>query len=504
MRDVEDMLHSHAPEPAAIQDKLDEIKSLIRDLNTGWRAEPPRAVFMEKASEAEELLARAIQQKPNVAEEGYDRQLAAIQAEGNKAYEAQNTAWWKEAFERLVKLCDRLEELAEPGEGSPPPDPHMLLIALAQQLAKLEQNANELGRYKEFEGDFKEAVEALKQIKPQAPNAMLQIRDWYFTKYENLRTHLNIGALSLLGRSDDHSILGLTYTQTRITHAISVAPEIPLFTTDRVHFSVTSPPMVQPSASFVMDVWAHLEQQRQEVIRRAREATIDDKLLVQSEGPVQVERGAVLSVHLKLKGITIQDPEKTILWAGEIGNARFMARVPKRAVPGAKLGSLAIYANGAQIARFSFTLYVGDATLGSESLPMREERHRKAFASYASEDRDEVLRCIQGILKAAPDLDIFFDKKPLRSGQDWEQELWKAILASHIFYLFWSENAAQSEWVEKEWRYALKMREKGFIDPAPLVSTEIAPPPPELADKHFYDWPLAYRRGKGASHEQAG
>jgi len=88
------------------------------------------------------------------------------------------------------------------------------------------------------------------------------------------------------------------------------------------------------------------------------------------------------------------------------------------------------------------------------------------------------------------------DVLSLRSGENWEERLWDVIPKSDIFYLFWSLNAKQSEWVEKEWRCALRTRGLEFIDPVPLVSPEQVPPPSELSSIHFSDPLLAHMRTK--------
>jgi hypothetical protein len=164
---------------------------------------------------------------------------------------------------------------------------------------------------------------------------------------------------------------------------------------------------------------------------------------------------------------------------------------------GWRIGLALIYANELQIARINFVIHVGKLSLNAAPLTTQEQRHRKAFASYSSADRDDVLARIQGMLKAAPELEVFLDVHSLRSGQYWEQELFKVIPVNDIFYLFWSESAKKSEWVEKEWRCALKTKGLDFIDPVPLVSPHEVPPPSELADKHFNDWVLAFMRTKG-------
>lgn len=190
MTAAQEMLQGRAPEPAKIQDCLDEIESLIREIAAGWRPEPPRAAFEQKASEAHDLLDRAIKKKPKVAEEGYDKQLQAIRSEAEKAYTTQNTAAWKESFTKVVALCDRLESLIDTDGNGPPPDPASLLLGLARELAQLERWAKDQGRYAEFRQDFEQLAQDLKKIDPKSPDAMTQIRDWYMTKFSDLQRRL--------------------------------------------------------------------------------------------------------------------------------------------------------------------------------------------------------------------------------------------------------------------------------------------------------------------------
>ena len=97
------------------------------------------------------------------------------------------------------------------------------------------------------------------------------------------------------------------------------------------------------------------------------------------------------------------------------------------------------------------------------------------------------MKRIQGMQKASPELDIFVDVDSLRSGQYWEREIRKIIRSRDVFYLFWSDSASKSYWVEQEWRYALEKRGLHFIDPCPLVSPKEVPPPKELESLHFND-----------------
>jgi len=274
------------------------------------------------------------------------------------------------------------------------------------------------------------------------------------------------------------------------------AVEVPEGIMDNVHFSVTSPSVVCPGEPFVMDVWAHLLSEWEQVMQRAREAAPGAKIEVKSKGPKRIGRGTTLVVRLTLPGLTVEDPEDTILWDGTIGNASFGVMVPRDAAMGPRRGQVMIYADELRVASVQFLIRVGTFQSGLHVVSSPEELHRKAFASYATEDRNDVLARVQGIRKAAPGLDVFLDVLSLRSGQYWEKELERFMLSSDVFYLFWSANAKRSKWVEEEWRCALDKRGLDFIDPVPLVSPEDVPPPPELAAKHFND-PLLVWMQKG-------
>lgn len=264
---------------------------------------------------------------------------------------------------------------------------------------------------------------------------------------------------------------------------------------DAVHFSVTSPVRVAPGRSFVLNVWAHLERQRPELLARVQQMAGGAPVAVRTKGPIALEQGALLTVTVAIEGLIVEDAQDTMLWTGEIGGVDFPVKVPDQASFGVHSGVARLCAGGLQFARLYFGIEVGAAQAELVALPAREERHRKAFASYASQDRDAVLARVQGMCKVVPDLEVFLDVLSLRSGEDWAERLVRVIPESDVFYLFWSEYAARSEWVEREWRCALQAKGPGFIDPVPLVSPERVPPPPELAGKHFSDWTLALLRG---------
>jgi hypothetical protein len=137
---------------------------------------------------------------------------------------------------------------------------------------------------------------------------------------------------------------------------IDVAGEAPLGTTqipepitDDVHFSMTAPRILVPGLAFILDVWAHLDYQREWVIKRAREAQSGRDVRMRSKGPVQVERGTIMQVRLQIPDFGIKDMRDIIYWTGQVGNGTFPVTVPHDASVGYHLGMACIFVGGLQI-----------------------------------------------------------------------------------------------------------------------------------------------------------
>ncbi len=261
--------------------------------------------------------------------------------------------------------------------------------------------------------------------------------------------------------------------------------EAPYEVVDYVHFSVTSQQSVTLGDVFIVDVWAHLEEQRKIVIEQAKEKALQQRYpAITTKGPVKLSRGVFLTVQLKIDDLIINKLEDYICWVGKVGNADFLVEVPEDIVPGARKGLALLKINGLPTTEINFIINVGTRNHNVEDLSSKVKYFKRAFASYASKDRKQVLARVHGMQKALPSLEIFLDVLKLRSGDIWEAKVRESIAISDIFYLFWSNNARNSKWVDKEWRYALDIKGIEFINPVPL---EFAPPPPELESLHFHD-----------------
>ncbi|HOW46971.1 MAG TPA: toll/interleukin-1 receptor domain-containing protein [Rubrivivax sp.] len=253
-----------------------------------------------------------------------------------------------------------------------------------------------------------------------------------------------------------------------------------------VEFAAFLPRGIEAGTAFLLDIWAYLSADREEVCSLASQLERDQKTGVKSG--VRVARGSVLAIHVDIRPFHIEDPDDLLQWNGTPVSTTYAVRVPAGLSVGRYLGKATISCAGMVIGKLHFSVLLCNnasaervVSLAAASLP------RSAFASYASDDREEVLARVQGMQKIAPTLDIFVDVDSLRSGDRWREQLVRHVPTKDRFFLFWSASARESKWVDWEWRLALVRRGLDYIDPVPLDDPELCPPPTELSGIHFGD-----------------
>ena len=238
-----------------------------------------------------------------------------------------------------------------------------------------------------------------------------------------------------------------------------------------VRFTLTGPPTVAPGAPVVLELWAHGEKDREEVVRRAL-------------GPAKIHRGgptgSSYAARLNAEGLETPEPETALRWDGGIGVARLLATAPAGSELGVRSGSLGIYVLGFRVARVYFVIQVGEATAEPEMLPSREDWHRSAFACYAKEDEDRAHEQLSALERAVPELLVFTGALELPTRSEGLAPLLDHISERDVFYVFWSAQAAASKRVEHEWRYASRLRGSDFVETIRSTPSSDAPLPPEL------------------------
>lgn len=252
---------------------------------------------------------------------------------------------------------------------------------------------------------------------------------------------------------------------------------------DSVRFSAVAPNRVEPGKYLPIHVIMYEDGYRKTVDAMLQSYGNEGK--ESQSGYQQVARDTMIRVVLTSAELEIEDPVEELRWQGNYLNFEFVARVPADLVQEQVLLTATVYINGIIATRLKLILDRKKRPKHNLSLTRRDIA--SAFVSYASQDRSRVATIIQGMQAGRPDLDIFFDIESLRSGQKWEQTLRTEIAKRDVLFLCWSQNAQKSPWVDMEWRYALQTKGEEGIEPIPIDSPEICPPPKELQDKHFND-----------------
>ena len=259
--------------------------------------------------------------------------------------------------------------------------------------------------------------------------------------------------------------------------------EKPAVTLDKVQFSAVAPKTFVKGDYSVIEILMYEEAFRhvvQEAIDNA-----DDPVKETKSGFLTAEREAKITVMISSPDFEIEDNTESQIWKGGYLSFCFAVEVPEQYKKRQILFVASVYINDIIATRLKFVAKC--KSLIEQKIEVTREDVLSAFVSYASQDRNRVAMIIQGMKKARPDMDIFFDVDSLRSGDDWEKALWREIDKRDVLFLCWSKYARDSKWVDAEWRYAFKNKGPDSIEPVPIDPPGSCPPPDELSRKHFND-----------------
>lgn len=247
-----------------------------------------------------------------------------------------------------------------------------------------------------------------------------------------------------------------------------------------VQFHAWTAPAVAAGGLAVIDIWAARADQAGEVA------------LLAAKGADEPAEAAVIDAHtpqlllqLRIDGVLSSPTAQRQPWTGAPLRVRFQVPVPRQAPPGAHAARVKLAVGGLPIGELSFVLQVRpDAAADAPAEDAQAVRRmlHAAYASYANEDRDAVQDCIDQLHRVAPDLDVFIGAPQLRSSPGWRQRIEQETGRRERLFLFWSKAAAESPWVDFEWRQMLRRRGPGVVDTVLLDPPRVAPLPAELAD----------------------
>lgn len=267
------------------------------------------------------------------------------------------------------------------------------------------------------------------------------------------------------------------------------APDFKNLEADMVQFSAIAPKTIKKGEFFSVDISVFEDEYREIVDKIIKNRDEETKEIFGSS--TSVFKNTNIKISLSSPDLELSDCTESQVWHGKYLVYNFIAELPEDYAKKQILFVASIYFDDIISSKLKFL--VNCEAENPEKLSIERKDIRSAFVSYSSADRPYVATIIQGMRKGRPDLDIYCDIEKLQSGDNWEKVLFDEIEKRDVLFLCWSKNAKNSKEVEKEWRHALSKKGLDGIDPIPLESPKVCPPPEELKSKHFNDLAVLYR-----------
>jgi hypothetical protein len=281
-------------------------------------------------------------------------------------------------------------------------------------------------------------------------------------------------------------------------------------TSDKVHCTVFAPEAAAPGDPFVVQVFAHLAKQAGRLAALAAKAqeSAEGQGSAALSGPVA--RGTEITFRLRMEGLKVREPKKSLVWDGEVNGVQFAVDVPEDFGRTNVRGEVRIYygEGKAPVGEIMFMFKVARdagaarAPHAPAAPPQRHTRYTHAFVSYCSKDLDKVLLAVRGLREGweQEGMTYFLDRRAIRPGESWRAAIKTNLDRCDLFVLFWSSAAQLSGEVKKEIDYALARKGGGddnppAIEPFTIEKPVPVPLPAGLETLHFGDELLNYMGG---------
>lgn len=220
-----------------------------------------------------------------------------------------------------------------------------------------------------------------------------------------------------------------------------VSIEKPSVELQKVQFSAIAPKSLSRGEYSIINIIMYNESSRYIVDEMIN--SMDESSQETRSGVQKVSEGASIKVIINSPDFSIEDNTEIRVWNGEFLDFSFAIQVPDNYKKGQILLAAIVFINDVIATKLKFI--VKCSSHSEEKITVSRSDVFSAFISYASQDRNRVAAIIQGMKKARPDLDVFFDVDSLRSGDDWELALRKEIERRDVLFLCWSHFARESK-----------------------------------------------------------
>jgi hypothetical protein len=182
------------------------------------------------------------------------------------------------------------------------------------------------------------------------------------------------------------------------------------------------------------------------------------------------KRGTTFKVVPTIRNARVSPISMDIEWQDDFEHGQFTVKPKQDIAAGAGCsGAVRIFVGPACIAQLPVIFRVGEHQEDEDSSETRFP-FKKIFISYAHEDQI-VVKAVDRLYAKHPELKTIVDYKAFREGDDWWEKAKEGIRNAEALQLFWSQYAAASEPVQREWRYALDL-------PRPIIPVMLKPEGP--------------------------
>ena len=239
--------------------------------------------------------------------------------------------------------------------------------------------------------------------------------------------------------------------------------------TFNVYGSIFAPAEVKRKSHMQVQVYLHMFEETEKVKALARES--DKNAERRDYIPLQckLKKGDKVDVQLNIYGETLlMSDKKSVVWQGSFTKCSFDYPVPKD-IDVDELSCMAMLTvNGAPVGEMRFITKIVESPRQLNP-KIIAHRYNKVFISYAHKDEAKVKSFHEGLKLAG--IEHFFDRAYLKTGDIFPQVIQDYINSADLFVLFWSDNAAKSEYVEKERTQAL---ERAFPQVKPQQAAKLS------------------------------
>lgn len=255
--------------------------------------------------------------------------------------------------------------------------------------------------------------------------------------------------------------------------------------------SVFAPTGMRSRSSALIQVFLHHPDDQRTVDLRATQIDQSRGRSITGNLEIPLEINEKVEIVFDPGGLSAQsEVRQTLVWRGRPVSVNFPVTAPLSVLTRTFLPTIRVLRNDEPIGRIVFRVRTGIFQGNDPGIFTGDSvSYRRAFLSYSSVDRGEVLKRAQALKLAG--VEVFQDVLSIKSGQDWSEELRNGIEQADVVFLFWSKSAKSSKAVMKELRHAIRQQAATPLRRPDIIPVILDVPPPLpptfLRHLHFND-----------------